>query len=116
MTTSEETLDACMSMIEAAARAGERCPTGEQIAARMRSLGMSDSVDGAVPQLARAGKLRIEVGHRNWRVVKILAGPAKGLNTAYPPNGLPWRPYLIIGPKGREIPKRRQRRLRLALS
>jgi hypothetical protein len=82
MTTSEETLDACMSMIEAAARAGERCPTGEQIAARMRSLGMSDSVDGAVPQLARAGKLRIEVGHRNWRVVKILAGPAKGLNTA----------------------------------
>jgi hypothetical protein len=102
MAVPKETSDACFSLITAAARAGARCPTNEQIGDEMRRAGLYQG-DRALPCLARAGLIRIEVGPKNWRVAVILSGPAKGSHTLHPPHlPAPWNPYLIIGSQGRE--------------
>jgi len=94
---SAASIDGCFDALAAAALDGQRCPLNDQLP------GGSESVR----RLARAGKIRIEVGFHNWRVVKILTGPAKGQSTALPSTGPAWRPYVIIGREGREVMRRR---------
>lgn len=75
-------------IVEAAAVAGERCPTNDQ---------MPDGMQTVIGRLARAGRVRIEVYGRNWRVVEILTGPNKGKRTQeHPTPGA--RPYRILPP------------------
>ena len=65
---------------------GERCPTADQLA-------------GLPPpsELAHAGKIRIEVFARNWRVVTILTGPHAGKSTMRDPAGVRGaKPYRVI--------------------
>jgi hypothetical protein len=76
--------------IEAAVIKGERCPMNGAGNVNSASLGV----------LARAGRIRIEVSAKNWRVVSILKGPHAGKSTA-PPPGPSKPPYVIIGEGGR---------------
>lgn len=61
----------------------------------------------AVVGLAKAGRVRVEIFPRNWRVVEILDGPHKGKRTQEPPGGKTgaaraqrMRPYLVIDSSG----------------
>lgn len=72
-------------MLEEAAIAGARCPVS-------RVNGLTSHLTG---DLARSGKIRIDVYPHNYRVVTILVGPNAGRATAPPPNKT-WRPYLTI--------------------
>lgn len=69
------TLDETFRRLEAAAAAGDRCPTTDQ---GLRS--------AAVSHLAHDGKIMVEVSTHNWRRVTILTGPHAGKSTA--PNPL----------------------------
>lgn len=73
------------AMIERAAVSGERCP-------QSRVNGMTSQLTG---DLARAGKIRIDVYPHNWRVATILVGPNAGRATMAAPNKN-WKPYLTI--------------------
>jgi hypothetical protein len=79
-------METAFAKIEAAAAAGARCPTQDQIGVHT----------GAVGELCRAGRIRVEVYAHNWRVAEILDGPHKGKRTAPPPNPA-WKPYLVCG-------------------
>ena len=69
----------------ATAERGERCPFNWQLP------------HGALPALARAGKIRVEVFAKNWRVVTIMAGPSAGKHTMRDPSmPLGARPYVVI--------------------
>jgi hypothetical protein len=71
--------------LEGAAASGARCPiTGTG--------GLTSQLTG---NLARAGKIRIDVYPHNWRVVTIMTGPHAGKSTAPAPNKH-WKPYLTI--------------------
>lgn len=73
-------------LIEKAAIAGERCPKAD------RGSGFTSTITS---DLARAGRIRIDVYPHNWRVVTICEGPHAGKSTAPAPNPK-WRPYLTI--------------------
>lgn len=74
-----------LAMLEGAAASGARCPiTGTG--------GLTSQLTG---NLARSGKIRIDVYPHNWRVVTIMTGPHAGKTTAPAPNKN-WRPYLTI--------------------
>lgn len=65
--------------LEACAAAGERCPFNDEI-----------NTD-ALGELARSGKIRVEVFRENWRVVTILMGSNAGRQTKeYPGGGMPY--------------------------
>jgi hypothetical protein len=72
-------------MLEKVALAGARCPVS-------RVNGLTSQLTS---ELARTGKIRIDVYPHNYRVITILAGPHAGRATAPPPNKT-WRPYLTI--------------------
>jgi|SRR6185437_5763477 len=73
------------AILERAAVSGARCPkTGER--------GLTSTLTG---DLARAGKIRIDVYPHNFRVVTILSGSHAGKSTMPAPNPK-WRPYLTI--------------------
>lgn len=67
------------------AERGERCPTNEHLPPN----GLSD--------LAREGRIRIEIFDRNWRIVTILVGAHAGKSTMRGPHIRPdAKPYVTI--------------------
>lgn len=73
------------AMLERAAASGARCP-------KAGTDGLTSQLTG---DLARAGRIRIDVYPHNWRVVTIMTGPNAGKSTEPAPNKK-WRPYLTI--------------------
>ena len=61
-----------------AALDGARCPTADDLPPRSPFL---------CGQLAKEGKILIEISGRNWRTVTILVGDAAGKRTASDPHG-----------------------------
>jgi hypothetical protein len=70
----ERLLRACFDKLEASAIANERCPQND-------TFGVTSYLVG---ELARAGDIEVEVYADNWRVVRILTGPAAGKHTQMP--------------------------------
>ncbi len=91
----EENLERAYEAILAAALNNERCPENQ-------TRGVDTHLCG---ELARAGRIKIEVFARNFRVVTILTGPHAGLKTAPPPYRVT-QPKLIITASGKQIIKR----------
>lgn len=85
-----------MAMLEAAAVNNERCPQNSP---------HGPLTPGHTTELARTGKIRIEVFRGNWRVVTILVGPNRGKQTAPEPSGA-IRPYMVIDSRARTLTKR----------
>lgn len=79
-------LEEAFNLLVAAAGAGERCP---------QSWPHGPLRSGTVPALCEAGRIRSEVYAKNWRVVTILTGEAKGKRTMAAPSSGP--PYSING-------------------
>lgn len=78
-------LDKTFAALEAAAAAGERCPQNYPFGP------MKSGHSGA---LAKAGRIRVEIFHPNWRVVTIMDGPHRGKRTAPAPLG--GKPYKTV--------------------
>jgi len=90
MTLTQQTIEQGFRLIEAAALAGERCPTnisGDNPTGTLRA--------GITAALVKAGRIRIEVYPHNWRVIEIVTGPNAGKRTA-PPHNRNWKPYRIL--------------------
>ena len=85
-------------LLEAVALAVGRCPTNEQIEEHLKTVGFS-SAGKPLTRLCHAGRCAVTVYGKNWRVVKILGGPAAGCATAQPPHGE--TAYLRIDRDGR---------------
>lgn len=71
------TPDDVFDILEACAVTGERCPDNET-----KGLGRA-----LIPDLARAGRIRIDISGHNYRTVTILTGPHAGKSTAPDPSG-----------------------------
>jgi hypothetical protein len=84
----EEALERAFALIEEAAAKGERCPQNDQLGNY-----------GLVPELARRGRIKIEVFAHNWRVATILTGPHAGKHTLLHKGKSP--PYVVIDHNGR---------------
>lgn len=97
MNATQAAVDHTFNMLEACATIGARCPINGR-------LGINKY---AVYALAREGKIRIEVYHKNWRVVEILEGPQKGKRTAEPPGGALYR---VVDSDGTHWPRRSMQR------
>ena len=90
-----------LSLIEDVVRAGERCPIETEL---LRRCGLAESHKrdhrerGYVnsPTLARAGKIRIRVFGRNYRVIELLVGKLKGKMTLLSPKSP--KPWKMLGP------------------
>lgn len=86
----EKTLERNYALLEAAAAAGERCPQSKPFG----------PLDPSAPsQLARLGRIRIELFMHNYRVVTIMGGPHAGKQTRQPPpsaKGQRLQPYKTI--------------------
>jgi hypothetical protein len=78
-----------LKMLEIAARDGARCPMNSELPVGAKQM---------LPDLAREGKIKIEVSGHNWRTVTILEGPEKGKKTAPDPTGS--LPYITIDGEG----------------
>lgn len=78
-------------LLEAAAAASERCPMSRENGGSIEK--------GNVAQLARDGRISVEVYGQNFRRVTILDGPHAGKSTAPNPNPNA-RPYLTIDKSG----------------
>jgi hypothetical protein len=75
-------LDAAFDIVCTAAAAGHRCPQN----------GEHGLASGALPELARAGRIKIYIYPHNYRVILILEGPHRGCRTADAPTGRhPWK-------------------------
>jgi hypothetical protein len=79
-------MEQIFTLLEKAALAGARCVTNDQL---------PKGGQAAARELARRGKIRIEVSGHNWRTVTILVGPNAGKSTARDPFG--HRVYRVIG-------------------
>jgi len=77
MKITDEALDRCFAELERAAVAGERCP--------MNGCGTDVVQSSLVNALAHDGRIRSEVGGKNWRTVTILVGPNAGKSTMQSP-------------------------------
>lgn len=80
-----------LAMLRDAAAAGLRCPANHEIRAAAYAHGLTFPIECYPSELAYAGRIRVEVYARNWRVVEI-----DGLRTMEPPRG--GEPYKVIGP------------------
>lgn len=89
MSLSQEYIDLAYEILVLAAIKGERCPANSHD-------GVDGIPDGATGALRAAGKIKVEIYARNYRVVEILTGPFAGKRTAPPPNPN-LKPYLILG-------------------
>ena len=69
----DDAIERTFEALALAAAKGERCPIAPHIPA------------DHVAQLARSGRIMIEIHGRNFRVVTIMAGPHAGKSTAPPP-------------------------------
>lgn len=86
-------LIAAFEMIEQAAIKGERCPQSGNFGPLRTSLAR---------ELARLGRIRIEISSLNWRQIVLLDGPHKGKATAPNPHK-GTRVYQVIDASGRRI-------------
>lgn len=78
-----EALNETFALLEAVARNSWRCP---------HSKPFGPLVPAVMSALAHAGRIKIEIFTRNWRVVTIMQGPHKGASTMRSPNeGQPYR-------------------------
>jgi hypothetical protein len=88
MMTEKERLEKLFDIVVNAAKLSRRCPTNEEL-------------DGAItaacglPELARMGRILIEISGRNYRTVTILMDAHAGKRTAPDPGKN--RPWLTIG-------------------
>lgn len=82
-TDNPEVLARCFAALERAAVQRLRCPEN----------GTPDMAADVVRELARLGRIRVEIYTHNWRVVVIMDGPNKGSRTAERPGDLspPWK-------------------------
>jgi hypothetical protein len=91
----DQRLELCFTNIVNAALRAERCPENE-----------TQNVNSArCRALASAGRIKIEVFPRNYRVVTILTGRHAGKKTAPPPYRVA-RPNLVISKEGKFVFKR----------
>lgn len=83
------------ALIEAAALSGQRCPptAGPDAHPDMRA--------GLLSELAREGRVRIEISGLNWRTVTITQGPHAGKHTRRDPSGRSI--YQVIDKNGRRV-------------
>lgn len=88
-----EDLDAVFSLIVAAARKNERCPTS------IRKGNTRGIPSGATSALVKEGKIRVEVYAHNYRVIEILWGPSAGKRTRAPDNKR-WKPWRVLPKPG----------------
>lgn len=87
-------LERTFSALVSRACVGLRCPENGTF-----------GVNGAaVPALARAGRIRIEISTRNFRRVVILEGPHAGKATAADPSGV--KPWKILDKNGTRVRRR----------
>jgi hypothetical protein len=85
------------ALLEAAARAGHRCPTNPELAADLSSHGVpiaSSSVPKIFGRLVREGRIVVRVYGHNWRDIVIQSGRYAGKATMAPPLG--GEPYIVI--------------------
>jgi len=87
MPLTAERLERDFALLEAAAASGARCP---------QNVPFGPLAAGASTQLARAGRIKVELYVHNWRVVTILDGPHKGRSTQPCPYGGSEKPYKVI--------------------
>ena len=86
MTRKHLTHDEMMAVIIEYARRGERCPLANSTTFPSKIVG----------ELARTGRIRVDVYAHNWRRITITEpGQHFGQATAPPPNPN-WKPYLTI--------------------
>jgi hypothetical protein len=86
-------VDDAFKMLEAAAIAGVRCPFSDQVPGGSHSFG----------ELARAGRILVEVYDKNFRRITILEGSARGKHTLNAPkkrDGREAKPYLTVDKSG----------------
>jgi len=102
----QETLDRVFTLLVGAACRGERCPQ------QFPHGTLTNQENIAVPELARAGRIRVELYALNWRVVVICEGEHAGKHTALSPHAGPKgarpKPYRTI--QGGDPPPPSQRR------
>lgn len=93
---SDQALDRAFAILEQAAVNGERCPvtSGPNAASGIKSKHISE--------LAKAGRIFVEVSSRNWRRVTILTGPNAGKSTAPNPDRHA-RVYQTVGKEGTRV-------------
>jgi hypothetical protein len=83
------------ALVERAAVEGRRCPTSDEIGLAMRGADVRGMGPVSVTtRLARAGRLRVEVFAKNYRVITILDGAHAGKSTARHPRYT--KPYRVI--------------------
>lgn len=99
MSSSAASRDACFRLIEQAAIAGERCPVNKGEAG-----GPPEMSSAIVADLAREGRIRVEISSRNWRTITLLSGDHAGKQTKPDPRGgFVWKTIPAVGvtaPKG----------------
>lgn len=88
MPLSANQLDKAFALLEATAIAGERCP---------QTAPFGPLPGPATGELARAGRIRVEIFAHNWRVVTIMEGLHRGKHTALSPYRGSKLPYKTIG-------------------
>ena len=89
-----------LNLIEDLIRTQERCPADSEL---LRRCGLAESHSRdehgggyvSAPTLARAGKIRIWIFGRNYRVIELLEGKLKGRTTLLPGSRKPWK---MLGP------------------
>jgi hypothetical protein len=103
-------IEPLFSILTSIAMAGDRCPNNDGLQDLLhRAAYPTINIQNALTRLTRDGRIRVEVGGMNYRVIKIMEGRAAGKRTAVP-SGAPWRPRLIIGVSGQERPHSHLRR------
>ena len=91
-------------VLQKAAAAGQRCPTNPQIAEHLKHRELRSSsiaIASILKSLTRQGKIIVRVYGKNWRDVKICAGPFSGKTTMAPSHG--GKPHLIFDSGGRRM-------------
>jgi hypothetical protein len=104
-----DALNALFKLVEAHAAEGKRCPTNDEIADYLARTGHLSRLK--LTDVARSGRIKIEVYAKNFRVVEICDGPHRGKRTQDAPHYQ--SPYRVI--TGEEIPTAKIRKEALAL-
>jgi hypothetical protein len=89
--------DRVFALLEAAARAGHRCPTNPELAAFLSSHGdpiAPSSVPKIIGRLVKGGRIIVRIYGHNWRDVVIQTGRHASKTTMAPPSG--GQPYIVI--------------------
>lgn len=88
---SDLALDLCFAALESAAVNNQRCPLNRTAG------GPSEVCSAYISELARLGRIRVDISGQNYRAVKLLAGPHAGKSTLPHPDGHPtWKIVGII--------------------